>query len=173
MYMTEEEICRHYRQALDQKKDIAVLADLNAVDKWEIEEILAKAGMTKRPRRKKPEKPKMTGSREKLHSEIEKRLREGKSFRQVSAEVGCSDSTVRKRAAKLGIAPQGTNGAKARTPEEIAAAAERRRAREKAYYEANREKIAAKRRERMKDPQAREKHNAYMREYNRRKKAGL
>lgn len=177
MYMTEEEICRHYRQALDPKKDIVVLADLNAVDKREIEEILAKAGLTKKPRRKKKEPPKPIGNREKLHKAIEKRLREGKSFRQVRMEVGCSDSTVRKLAAELGIKPQGTSGAKVRTPEEFAAAEEKKKARErayeKAYYEKNKEKILARRKERMKDPEARAKHNAYMREYNRRKKEGL
>ena len=171
--MTEEEICRHYRQALDPKKDIVVLADLNAVDRREIEEILAKAGLAKMPRRKKKEPPKPIGNRGKLHKAIEKRLREGKSFRQVRMEVGCSDSTVRKLAAELGIKPQGTSGAKAKTPEEFAAAEAKKKAREKAFYEKNKEKIAARRKERMKDPEARAKYNAYMREYNKRKKEGL
>ncbi len=44
MQMTEEEICRSYRQSAFPKKQIGVLAELNQVTKTEIAEILNRGG---------------------------------------------------------------------------------------------------------------------------------
>lgn len=43
--MTNEEICREYREAKSKLKQIAVLADLNACKKWDIVEVLKQAGI--------------------------------------------------------------------------------------------------------------------------------
>ena len=45
MQMTNSEIVASYEQALDQKKQIGILADLNVCSKQEIVEILRKAGI--------------------------------------------------------------------------------------------------------------------------------
>lgn len=44
MQMTEEEICRSYRQAAFPKKQVGILAELNQVKKTKIAEILRRGG---------------------------------------------------------------------------------------------------------------------------------
>lgn len=56
MHWTKEEVVRSYREAADPKKQIGIIAELNAVPKKEIRGILEEAGMLK-PEAKKPTKP--------------------------------------------------------------------------------------------------------------------
>ena len=45
MQMTPEEICRHYVQAADRKKDITILAELNETDEASIRAVLIYGGV--------------------------------------------------------------------------------------------------------------------------------
>lgn len=45
MQMTPEEICRHYVQAADRKKDITILAELNETDDASIRAVLIDGGV--------------------------------------------------------------------------------------------------------------------------------
>ena len=45
MQMTSEEICRHYVQAADRKKDITILAELNETDEASIRAVLIDGGV--------------------------------------------------------------------------------------------------------------------------------
>lgn len=70
MQMTSEEICRHYVQAADRKKDITVLAELNETDEASIRAVLIDGGVLppdppkrgRRPRADKPAEPPLTAS---------------------------------------------------------------------------------------------------------------
>lgn len=65
MQMTPEEICRHYVQAADRKKDITILAELNETDEASIRAVLIDGGVLppdppkrgRRPRADKPAEP--------------------------------------------------------------------------------------------------------------------
>lgn len=62
MQMTPEEICRHYVQAADRKKDITILAELNVTDEASIRAVLIDGGVLppdppKRGRKPKTAKP--------------------------------------------------------------------------------------------------------------------
>ena len=65
MQMTSEEICRHYVQAADRKKDITILAELNETDEASIRAVLIDGGVLppdppkrgRRPRADKPAEP--------------------------------------------------------------------------------------------------------------------
>lgn len=62
MQMTPEEICRHYVQAADRKKDITILAELNGTDDASIRAVLIDGGVLppdppKRGRKPKADKP--------------------------------------------------------------------------------------------------------------------
>lgn len=50
MQMTEEEICRRYREAKKKTSQIGILADLNAATTADIKEILERRGEMGRPR---------------------------------------------------------------------------------------------------------------------------
>ena len=50
MVMTAEEICRHYRLALDPRNDITVLAELNLCDKKDIIALLQRNGVAVNPK---------------------------------------------------------------------------------------------------------------------------
>jgi len=54
MEMTNEEICRHYTQAADRRKDISILADLNGTNTAAICAVLKKGGVLE----EKPKKAK-------------------------------------------------------------------------------------------------------------------
>ena len=58
MQMTDSEIVRRYKHAIDKKSMIGILADLNACDKTKIREILTAAGFEVATRR--PGRPKKT-----------------------------------------------------------------------------------------------------------------
>ena len=62
MQMTPEEICRHYVQAADRKKDITILAELNETDDASIRAVLIDGGVLppdppKRGRKPRADKP--------------------------------------------------------------------------------------------------------------------
>lgn len=56
MQMTEKEIIRSYKQALNKRKQIGVLADLNACPREDIVNILSAAGVYNKPGKKPAKK---------------------------------------------------------------------------------------------------------------------
>ncbi len=109
MEMINEEICRHYTQAADKKKDISILADLNTTNEAAIRAVLKKGGVLE----EKPDKRQESGKRVgRFDEKIESLLSEGFSSKDIAARVGCSLQTVynfqskmKKRAGSTGGTP--------------------------------------------------------------------
>lgn len=101
MYMTDEEICRHYRLSADKRDAIQVLADLNATDRYSIREVLGRAGLTK------PLKPRVEKNLPKNNAEmarqIDRMLREGMTQYDIADTLGCTRETVKRHAKQLGF----------------------------------------------------------------------
>ena len=116
LWMTDEEICRHYRLAADKREALNVLADLNATKPDEIREVLRRCGVTGVPAARKwallkPEK----------EAQVRSLLKDGMSEDEVAKALKLAKRTVEQVAERM------------RKDEE------RRKKRE--YYAANREKI--------------------------------
>ncbi len=91
MEMTNEEICRHYTQAADKRKDISILADLNITNEAAIRAVLKKGAVLE----EKPDKRQGSGKKGgRFDKKIEPLLSEGFSSRDIAARVGCSVQTV-------------------------------------------------------------------------------
>lgn len=104
MTMSPEEICRHYTQAANQKKDIQVLADLNGTDSASIRAVLIDGGLlppdkTRRGKRKPPE------SRAELAEAVNAALDDGLDDKDAAERVGCCPETI-KRHRKQREAPE-------------------------------------------------------------------
>ena len=110
MEMTAAEIARSYKSAADPKKQIGILAELNATDRGTIRSILIDAGLMK-PDGAAPKKALRTqAARE---SAVEAMLKGGASMREVAAEVGMDEKAVRQRRDELiaaGEMPSTKNG---------------------------------------------------------------
>lgn len=92
MYMTAEEVVRHYRQAKDRKADIQVLAELNGVRADDIKGILIEAGeLTADGKSKKRPAPKNREQRDLL---IRSMLKEGYTWKETAEAACCSEQTV-------------------------------------------------------------------------------
>ena len=116
MYMTDEEICRHYRLAADKREAVAILADMNLAKPDEIREVLRRCGVTGVPAARKwallkPEK----------EARVRSLLKDGMSEDEVAKALKLAKRTVEQVAERM------------RKDEE------RRKKHE--YYAANREKI--------------------------------
>lgn len=104
MTMSPEEICRHYTQAANQKKDIQVLADLNGTDSASIRAVLIDGGLlppdkTGRKRKQPPE------SRAELAEAVNAALDDGLDDKDAAERVGCCPETI-KRHRKQREAPE-------------------------------------------------------------------
>ena len=93
MMMTAEEICRHYRQAADQKRDIQVLAELNLVSRDTIRAVLVEGGelapaMSKRLLRDHE-------SQAALAEAIAAGLDAGMNNQEIADMTGCCPQTVK------------------------------------------------------------------------------
>ncbi len=107
MTMSPEEICRHYTQAANQKKDIQVLADLNGTDSASIRAVLIDGGLLPpdKARRKRKQTPEALVE---LAEEIAKALDEGLDDKTVAERVGCCELTVKnhRKQRKRPVAPE-------------------------------------------------------------------
>jgi len=101
MEMTAEEIVRHYKQAENKRKDIGVLAELNATDTASIKAILIDAGELAPDGKEKKKKPSPPENREERAKGIVELLRQGKSHTEIAEAMDCSVTTVKNYARKL------------------------------------------------------------------------
>ena len=98
MEMTEQEIVASYKGAKDKSKQIGILAELNACDWQEIADILAAGGIQFQPKKRKSQGVPFTQQ----EKETILRLREkGKSFREIGAALGRTESGVRACAGRM------------------------------------------------------------------------
>lgn len=110
MQMTVEEIVRSYKSAADPKKQIGILAELNATDRGTIRAILIDAGLMKSDGAAPKKALRTQAARE---SAVEAMLKGGSSMREVAAEVGMDEKAVRQRRDELiaaGEMPPTKNG---------------------------------------------------------------
>lgn len=109
MQMTPEEICRHFQLAKNKNNDIRVLADLNNTDRASIRAVLIEAGAMSPdppPRHKaakgEPPSVQRPESLEELAAAIRTGIGDGKTDKEIAAEVGCCRETVRNHRKRLG-----------------------------------------------------------------------
>lgn len=109
IWMTEGEICTSFRQAKDQKKQIGILADLNACTGKVIKEILHKNGLFPLQRAKaaiEPEKErkKQMNGRKWTLEEVEFMLAKKKAgvpLGEIAADLGRTETAVNGKLQKL------------------------------------------------------------------------
>ena len=93
--MTESEICVSYRQAKNKKKQIRILAELNATTQTEIKIILAKCGMSAR---KESSKRRISASGVYDENLCERYIRladAGLDAKQIALELGVTADTAK------------------------------------------------------------------------------
>ena len=104
-YMRDDEICVRYDQAKDQAEQIKILAELNDMDRREIEEILVEHGRMKDPPRRVPKRrPKrvhQNGWTPEEERYVLQMYREGVSQHEIARITGRSQSSVCNRLQKL------------------------------------------------------------------------
>lgn len=91
MNMTADEICRSYKNAVDPKKQVGILAELNATDKASIKAILIDAGLMEPDGKSGPK------TKAEMNAVIAKGLQEGLSIGKIAEAAGCSRTTVKNR----------------------------------------------------------------------------
>lgn len=116
LWMTDEEICRHYRLAADKREAVAILADLNLAKQDEIREVLRRCGVTGVPAVRK-----WTLLKPEKEAKVRSLLKDGMSEGEVAKALKLANKTVERVAEQM------------RKDEE--------RRKKHAYYAANREKI--------------------------------
>ena len=94
MNMTEDEICRSYKNAVDPKKQVGILAELNATDKASIKAILIDAGLMEPEKKPGPKAPQ---TKAEMDAVIAKGLQEGLSIGKIAEAADCSRTTVKNR----------------------------------------------------------------------------
>ena len=116
LWMTDEEICRHYRLAADKREAVAILADLNLAKQDEIREVLRRCGVTGVPAVRK-----WTLLKPEKEARVRSLLKDGMSEDEVAKALKLAKKTVEQVAERM------------RKDEE--------RRKKQEYYAANREKI--------------------------------
>lgn len=94
MTMTEEDICKEYREAKDRKAQVGILAELNGCSKEKIAEVLESAGIQAEGVNRKKKLP------EDRMLELYDR---GLSDEAIAREIGCSGPTVSKWRREKGL----------------------------------------------------------------------
>ena len=90
LYMSEEEICRCYRQAAHKREIIGILADLNCTDRSTIQAVLTEGGLLQ------PGKPlRRRGKPYQFDEKLEALEGLGLTSLELAQRVGCSEGTVR------------------------------------------------------------------------------
>lgn len=99
MQMTADEICRSYKNAVDPKKQIGILAELNATDKASIKAILIDAGLMEPEKKSGPKAPQ---TKAEMDAVISEGIRKGMTVQKIAEDAGCTEQTVKnhKRALK-------------------------------------------------------------------------
>lgn len=98
MNMTADEICRSYKNAVDPKKQVGILAELNATDKASIKAILIDAGLMEPEKKPGPKAPQ---TKAEMNAVIAKGLQEGLSIGKIAEAADCSENTVYSRKRKM------------------------------------------------------------------------
>lgn len=157
LWMTDEEICRHYRLAADKREAVAILADLNLAKQDEIREVLRRCGVTGVPAVRK-----WTLLKPEKEAQVRSLLKNGMSEGEVAKALKLAKKTVERVAERMRKDEE-----RRKKQEYYAANREKILQRQKRYNEENREAIKTKQRdyyqknrEKLKD-----RGNAYYREH--------
>ena len=116
--MTDREIVKSYQEALDKRRQVGILAELNAVKKEEIIELLERNGISDLRHPSKPERAGGKAPQFRWTPEKEERLRqlqaEGRTSLEASLAIGCTRGSVLHKAHELGIVMNRPEGKKPR-----------------------------------------------------------